>query len=135
MKQYVYYITPFMLVPLTMLLCEYLDNVPVINMTPYILIIVLALISVVMGNLSPTKKIFDYMMTIIMPLSFFCFLFIYGFLAKDDLETRFNLHIALRTVSQDWTMIAYGVMALTTFLASFKPIRIARWSKSHKNID
>ena len=92
----------------------------------------------VIGNLSPTHKKFDYVMTVIMPLAFFCFMFISGFLDKDDLERRFNLDRAFLCVSQSWALRAYFVMALTTFLASFKPIRIigiVKKLRNMKNID
>ncbi|MBQ7232695.1 MAG: hypothetical protein IJX07_05675 [Bacillales bacterium] len=86
---------------------------------------------VVIGNLSPTHKKFDYIITIIMPLSFCCSMLIIGFFGKSDLETRFHLDGALNAAFQPWSLITYCVMALTAFLASFKTIRIAKRIKSN----
>ena len=135
MKRYLYYIIPFIFVPVLMLIFQYLDDSNIVNLSPYILIIVLTLISVFAGISSPTHKIFNYIITIITPLSFFGFMFIIGFLDKGDLETRFHLDRALKAVSQPWCLIAYCVMALTTFLASFKPIRITKFIKWNKAQD
>ncbi len=125
----IYYILPFIIVPLLVLLYVCLSYVfYLVNMTeifPYMLVAILALASAAIGNLSPTRRIFDYIMTIIMPIAFFCFIFLYGYWLKDDLEIRFNLYKAVDAVSQPVCLISYRVMALTTFLASFKPIRAA----------
>ena len=132
MKRRLYYITPFIIIPLLMLMCECLDNAGIIRMSPYILIVTLAFISFVFGNLSPTDKRFDYIMTVIIPLAFFCFMFIIGFLDKDDMETRFHLDKAFKVSLQLFALYSYCLMALITFLASFKPIRIMRIIKKNR---
>ena len=49
-KKYLYYMTPFILIPLVMLLCDCLDNINFIHMSPYSCIIALALCSVIGGD-------------------------------------------------------------------------------------
>lgn len=131
-----YYVIPFILIPPVVLLGEYLcfevADLPFIA-TYLCAIIVLALISAIMGNLSPSHKKFDYMIPIIMVLSLFLFQFMDGFLQKDDMDQICNWHMAFLLSTNYRVWIAYGVMALTSFLASFQPIRMAKWSHSHKN--
>ena len=134
MKKYLYYITPFILIPAIGLLCDYLDNINLIHMSSYIVGLVLAFISVVIGNLSPTNRSFDYIMTIIMPLSFFCLMFLGGFLDRDcSGKSDFSLTDAVDTAFQSWCLIFYCIMAVMTFFASFKPMRVAKRLKTQKS--
>ena len=123
MKQKLYYAIPFAAVPLLLLLCEVLDNMNLLQMSPYILGAVLLLFSVAMGFFSTTRRIFDYLLTAIMPLSLFCCMFVVGFLDKSDLETRFHLYKAVNTAFQPIALLLYLLMAIVTFLASFKRLR------------
>ena len=126
MKRCLYYITPFVLIPVVMLLSEYMDNMDLIPMSPYILFAELAVSCIVIGNLSPTNKNFDYIITLIMPLSLFCMMFIAGFLDRGcSGELAFSPTRACEVACQPLGLVAYCVMALITFLASFKPIRIS----------
>ena len=93
------------------------------NFAINILGVFLFLLSFVMGFFSPTHRTFDYLMTAIMPFSLFGLMFIGGFLDKSDLETRFHLYKAIKTVFQPIALQLYFLMAVTTFVASFKPIR------------
>ncbi len=131
MKKHFYYITPFVLVPALMLLCECLQNANVVNNLFVFSVIILTLLSAIMGNLSPTYKNFDYLMTAIMPLSLFCLMFIGGFLDKNgDLGSRFHIERAFSCAFQIPVLIAYIIMGLMTFLSSFKNIRISKLLKS-----
>ena len=123
MKQKLYYAIPFAAVPLLLLLCEVLDNMKLLQMSPYILGAVLLLFSVAMGFFSTTHRTFDYLLTAIMPLSLFCCMFVAGFLDKSDLETRFHLYRAVNVAFQSSALLLYFLMAIVTFLASFKRIR------------
>ena len=105
---------------------DFLYKIDLIELSPYILFASLILTSIIFGNLSPTNKKFDYLMTAIVPLSFFLLMFVVGFLDKNDLETRFHLYKAFRAAFQPWVLFDCLAMALTTFLASFKPIRIIK---------
>ena len=129
----VYYIFPFAFVPMLLLLCDHLINLEIINMYPITLSLILIFGGVVVGNLSMSSKKFDYIMTTLMPLSFFCWMFIIGYFTADDLETRFNFRIAFELVSYPWTLSTCSIMLLTTFVASFKPIRILEIIKKIKN--
>ena len=123
MKKKLYYAIPFVAVPLLLLLCELFDNMNLLQMSPYILIAVLILFSLVMGFFSPTHRKFDYLLSGIMPLSLFCCLFVVGFLDKTDLETRFHLYKAVNTAFQPVALHLYFLMAIATFLASYKCLR------------
>ena len=123
MKQKLYYAIPFATVPLLLLLCEVLDNMKLLQMSPYILGAVLLLFSVALGIFSTTHRTFDYLLTAIMPISLFCYMFVGGFLDKNDLETRFHLYRAVNVAFQPIALLLYFLMAIVTFLASFKRFR------------
>ena len=123
MKKKLYYVMPFIVVPLIMLSCELLDNTERLKITPYISGGVLVLSSGVFGLLSPSNKSADYFITLIMPISLFCFMFVGGFLSKSDLETRFHIHIAVDVAFQPIALILYFAMAIITLVASLKCFR------------
>ena len=123
MKKKLYYVMPFVAVPLLLLLCELLDNTKLLQMSPYILSTLLLLFSLVIGFFSATHRTFDYLLTAIVPISLFCSMFIAGFLDKDDLETRFHLYKAVNAAFQPIVLQLYFLMAIVTFLASFKSFR------------
>ena len=123
MKKKLYYVIPFVALPILLLLCDVLDNKKLLQMNPYIISAVLLLFSVAMGFFSTTNKTFDYLLTVIMPISLFCFMFVGGFLSLSDLESRFHLYKAVKTAFQPITLQLYFLMAITTFLASFKHFR------------
>lgn len=123
MKKKLYYVTPFVAVPLLLLLCEVLDDLNLLQMSPYILSALLLLFSATIGFFSTTHRTFDYLLTAIMPISLFCCMFVAGLLDKDDLETRFHLHEAVNAAFQPIALQLYFFMAIVTFLASFKCLR------------
>lgn len=132
MKQKLYYVVPFAAVPLLLLLCEVLDNMKLLQMSPYILGAVLLLFSVALGIFSTTHRTFDYLLTAIMPISLFCCMFVGGFLDKSDLETRFHLYRAVNVAFQPIALLLYFLMAIVTFLASFKRFRDIRNRTSNR---
>lgn len=132
MKQKLYYAIPFAAVPLLLLLCEVLDNMKLLQMSPYILGAVLLLFSVALGFFSTTHRTFDYLLTAIMPISLFCCMFVGGFLDKSDLETRFHLYRAVNVAFQPIALLLYFLMAIVTFLASFKRFRDIRNRTSNR---
>ncbi len=123
MKQKLYYVIPFIAVPLLLLLCEMLDNMNILQMSPYIMAAVLLLLSLAMGFFSPAHRTFDYLLTAIMPLSLFCCMFVVGFLDKSDLGGRFHLYRAVNVAFQPIVLLLYFLMAIVTFFASFKRLR------------
>lgn len=123
MKSKLYYVVPFVAVPIILLLCDELDNKKLFQMNSYTLSAVLLLFCVAMGFFSTTNKTFDYLLTIIMPMSMFCFMFVGGFLSLSDLDTRFHLYKAVKVAFQPIVLHLYFLMAITTFLASFKRFR------------
>ena len=123
MKKSLYYVIPFVAVPILLLLCDVLGNKKLLPMNPYIMSAVLLLFSVAMGFFSTTNKTFDYLLTAIMPMSLFCFMFVGGFLDKCDLECRFHLYKAVKTAFQPIALQLYFLMAIVAFLTSFKHFR------------
>ncbi len=123
MKQKLYYAIPFAAVPLLLLLCEVVDNMNLLQMSPYILGVVLLLFSAAMGFFSTSHRTFDYSLTATMPLSLFFCMFVGGFLDKSDLETRFHLYKAVDAAFQPIALLLYFLMAIVAFFASFKRLR------------
>ena len=132
MRKIFYYISPFIIIPVVLLSCEYIDNVTTIPMFPWFIIIPI-FISCIMGILSSTHNKFDYIMTVLMPLSLFCFMFIGGFFDKSDLETMFHLDRAFEVALQPICLIEYFCITIATFLSSHKKLRM-RLQKASKNI-
>ena len=126
MKKKLYYALPFIVVPAAMLLCELLDNLEPLNMSFYILAALLLLSSALFGFFSPSRRSVDAWITLAMPLSLFCFLFVLGFLSKNDLETRFHLYLAVHTSLQPFALFLYAVMAITALVFSLKFFRRKR---------
>lgn len=120
MKKKLYYVLPFIVVPTLVLLCELLDNIELLKMNPYILGVFLVLSSAFFGFLSPSDRSVDYLITLVMPLSLFCFMFVGGFLSKSDLETRFHLSNAVDISFQPIALFFYVAMAIIAFVASLK---------------
>ena len=116
MKSKLYYVVPFVAVPIILLLCDELDNKKLFQMNSYTLSAVLLLFCVAMGFFSTTNKTFDYLLTAIMPISLFCCMFVGGFLDKSDLETRFHLYRAVNVAFQPIALLLYFLMAIVTFL-------------------
>ena len=123
MKNKLYYVIPFVAVPLLLLICDELDNTELFPMTPCTITSLLLIFSVVVGFSSTTHRMFDYLLVAIMPLSLFCFMFVGGFLSSSDVYNRFNLYNAVKTAFQPIVLQLYFLMAITTFLASFKRFR------------
>lgn len=123
MKKKLYYVMPFIAVPLLMISCELLDNAELLQMSPYIMGMILVLISALFGYFSPSKKNIDYLITLIVPLSLFCFMLVGGFFSM-DLGTRFHLYIAIDVAFQPMALILYFVMAIITLVSSLKFFKI-----------
>ena len=123
MRQKLYYVIPFMAIPLLLLLCEVIDGMNILRMFPYIPGVLLLLFSATIGFFSTTHRTFDYLLTAIMPLSLFCCMFVVGFLDKCDLDCRFHLYKAVNAAFQPFALQLYFLMAIATFLVSFKPFR------------
>ena len=123
MKQRIYYVIPFAVVPFILLICDMLDNMKILQMSPYILGATLLLFSAAMGFFSTTHRTFDYFLTAIMPLSLFCCMFVVGFFARADFGTRFHLYRAVYVAFQPIALLLYFLMAVVTLLASFKQFR------------
>lgn len=136
MKNRRYYIISGIAFPLIIELCllvPYLgisSGIP--NMNFIILATVCSIAAVIIGNLSPSNKLFDYALPIVSVISYNCYRFICGFFAKTDLETRFSILEAFDWIFVDTSLLLSAMIAVITFLASFKYIKISNILKNIK---
>ena len=134
MKKAIYYASPFILFLIIFGIFTLLDEIDIIN--PNILAVFLYVLFFVttafLGNLSLTNKKFDYLMTGIVPLACFFTLFIALFFDEGcDGTPQLSIHHALNMEYYKIWLPIVAAMAITTFVASFKPIRISEkiWKK------
>ena len=132
MKKHRYYIISCLVLLLITDLTCLLDNLGIISLNFNIFSTAMVIASIVIGNLSPTNKLFDYALPVVSVISYQCQRFIKGFYAKTDLETRFSIFEAISWVTVDTTLLLCAMIAVATFLASFKPIRILNILKFFK---
>ena len=119
MKRKWMYFLPFTVIPCAMLALELLDDSGALRMSPYILGGVLLLLSAMAGFLSPAGRACDYIMTGLVPLAFFCTMFVAGFFDPDDLGSRFHIDRAISASLQPICIVLYILMAGVTLGASF----------------
>ncbi len=132
MRRFLYYISPFIMVPATLFLGDFIVRATKISMFfPYFFIVPI-LLSFIIGIFTPTHKKFDSFMAVMMPLSLFCFMFIVGYLDEDDLVERFQLDRAFETALQVGCLIEYCCMAIVAFLSSHQKIRTRLQKSSGK---
>ncbi|MBR3964681.1 MAG: hypothetical protein IKJ80_04670 [Clostridia bacterium] len=123
MKKKLYYAIPFIVIPALLLLLELFDNSGIIEMSPYVMAAFLMVACAVFGFFSSSEHFSDYLLTLILPLSLFCFTFIGGFLDENDIGARFSLDRAVQVSFQPFFSLMYACMAAVTFLTSIKAFR------------
>ena len=133
MKKNAFYFLPFLLITILVLALDFLYFSG--NYIPYSSFVHVfwggvILISAILGINSPTQNKFDYLLTAVIPLTFFVIMGIIGFCSEDDLGTRYHLRLALRCAFQNWYLIAYLVSGSVAFISSYEMIR----RKNHKII-
>ena len=126
MKKILYYIAPFVIIPLSLLLFELIAQEVIKTNGYFFLNAILLIICIVIGNLSPSHNKFDYIITLLLPLSLFCFMFIVGFLDSTETYARFSFERALNVALQTDILVTYFIMLIASFWASFKPFRIMK---------
>ena len=126
MKKVIYYSSPFIVFPIIFILLEILDDSRILELSPLIMFAVILVTTAIIGNLSPSDRLFDLIITIILPLSLICTMLIAGFLDKDDMETRFHIDRALEAAFQPLYLQLCLISLLTAFLFSFKKIRLIK---------
>ena len=131
MKKSLYYGIPFLALPLTSLLCIFIHYV-LIDINFIIYVATLISVSAVIGNLSPTNKLFDYTIPAVSAIAWISHRFIFGFLSQSDLGTRFHISIAIHYIFVDTSLLMCTIVVAVTFLASFKPTRIINILKHNK---
>ena len=133
MKKIIYYISPVVIFPIIFFVITLLDTVDIISsILPILTYIVLFIFAATIGSLSTTNNKFDYIITAMIPISCFLTLFIGLFFDEGcDGTPQLSLHHALNMEYYKVWLPIVAVMAVTTFVASFKPIRISKkiWKK------
>ena len=125
MKKAVYYISPFVIIPIIFLITSILESVEIFKpIAPHFAFTTLFLFAVIIGAISQSKAKFDYIITAIVPLSVFYALFISLLFDEGCNGTpQFSLHHALNIeYYRSWLPIAL-IMMVIAFVFSFKPIR------------
>ena len=128
MKKTIYYLSPFVIIPLIFSMLTLLENAEILKfIVPYFMFAILFLFSVAIGILSPAKAKFDYIMSAAVPISCFLTLFIALFFDEGcDGTPQLSIHHALNMeYYKVWLPMAL-IMMVITFVASFKPIRISK---------
>ena len=130
MKKIVYYISPFVIVSIIFLIVPLLESAEILKpIVPYFMFGALFLFAVVIGIISPSRAKFDYLITIIVPVSVFFALFISLFFDEGcDGTPQLSFSHALNIeYYRSWLPIAL-VMTVIAFVFSFEPI--SRFIKS-----
>ena len=127
MKKAIYYIAPFVVFPLLVLLINFLDSIEMqSNIWQALTLVLFFLFAALMGTLSPTEKTFDYLMTLLIPAAFLCTLFVSLYFDEGcDGLPQLSLHHALNMHYYRVWLPYVAIMTGITFITSFKPIRLA----------
>ena len=128
MKKAIYYVSPFVIIPIIFLITTLLESVEMLNpIAPYFVFASLFLFAVLIGTISQSKLKFDYIITAFIPLSVFLALFVSLLFDEGcDGKPQFLIDHALNMeYYKPWLPIVLS-MVIVTFVASFKPIRILK---------
>ena len=121
MKKIAYYISPFVILTFLFLLATLLDSTEILE---FIVFASLFLFAAVIGIISPSRAKFDYLITIIVPVSAFFALFIALFFDEGcDGTPQLSLSHALNIEYYRAWLPMVLVMTVIAFVFSFKPIR------------
>ena len=120
MKKLAYYISPFVIFTILFLLPTLLDSTEILE---FIVFASLFLFAAVIGIISPSRAKFDYLITIIVPVSAFFALFIALFFDEgcDDTPQLSLSHALNIEYYRAWLPMVL-VMTVIAFVFSFKPI-------------
>ena len=122
MKKLAYYISPFVIFTILFLLPTLLDSSEILEFIVFAAS--LFLFAAVLGIISPSKARFDYLITIIVPVSVFFALFIALFFDEGcDGTPQLSLSHALNIEYYRAWLPMVLVMTVIAFVFSFKPIR------------
>ncbi len=127
MKKTLYYLSPFIIFPVWLLLSELLlDDLWGIPNLAYIYFGGLLVLSALIGGLTPQKERIDLRITFLVPLSCFLTMFVGAFFDTGTCsgEPRLDFGDAFRMSIRFWFI--YVLMALIAFLASTKKIRVLK---------
>jgi hypothetical protein len=125
MKKIIYYAAPFVAFPLLFFLAEWMEII-FADFIQVFFCSLIFLLAALFGNLSRSKRKFDYAMTLIVPISLCFALFLVLFFSEDGCSgvRRYSLSHALNIEYYKLWMPIFAAASVITFIASFKPIRI-----------
>jgi len=125
MKKVLFYASPFLAYPALMGIIDRIQHFTGIEGLAFVatLFSLAFLFSAAYGFFSPSKRKFDYLLPILVTLASFLFWFLLGYFSKSDLETRYDLSIAVDVSLQPFVVLEYAIMAFTTFFFSFCEFR------------
>ena len=125
MKRTLYYISPFVIIPIIFLITSLLEGVEILEPTaPYFAYTALFLFTVMLGALSQLKTTFDYIITALLPLSVFFALFLFLFFDEGcNGRPQLSLYHALSIEYYRPWFLRVLVMMVITFVFTFKPLR------------
>ena len=121
MKKTAYYTSPFVVIPVIFLIVSVLESAEILE---FIVFASLFLFAAALGIISPSRAKFDYLITIIVPVSAFFALFIALFFDEGcDGTPQLSLSHALNIEYYRAWLPMVLVMTVIAFVFSFKPIR------------
>ncbi len=126
MKKVLCYLSPFALIPVSLLCLNALSHILPDGVMPPLLYAVLIAVSAGIGLFSPSRHTFDGALTALTALAFFAFMFLVNFTDAGETYARFDLSHTLRVLSRTEYLILYALTALSSLIASYKPFRIKR---------
>ena len=131
MKKILYYVSPFIVFSLIVLADTLLRKIDIIynvyDVVSVFLYVVIFLSPALIGSLSRTNKKFDYLITVLIPISFFLILFVGLFFDEGcDGKPQLSLYHALNMEYYKVWLPSVAIMTAVTFICSFKPIRISK---------
>ncbi len=119
-----YYFMPFVLLPVFLQTSDFLFDYLIRGVAIVIFLGLFFLISISMGFFSPTKRVFDWVLLIIMPISM-CWAIIVVEYFSSAYCGRY-LHHGMGEAIAPQCLLVYALMALLAFFASYRGFRILK---------
>ena len=125
--KWLYYLVPFVLLPAFLQASDYMGDYLIREVALAIVWGMLFLIPVAMGFFSPTKRAFDWVLLILIPISMYWAIIIEGYFDRAYCERYiFN---AKRRADDPRMLLIYVGMALIAFFASYRRFRFRNLRK------
>ena len=113
-----FYLLPFIIMPLLLLCCEWLDNSGVLRMSPLILALLLLALGAALGYASPAASRCDVKLALLCAMALFCVMFAAGFADATEVYRRFDPAHGWLVAMQPLLLPIYAVPAAGALLGS-----------------